>query len=129
MPIAVIAMPLLSTGDAAVDMVDMLEPLVTAASAWMMAGLPISRLMIIERAEQKAYEAKGAFALLKNICRPHPMPESPDPVYPPVYRVKGLPGRVQYRPGASSEEQKNSVPCLPLKRRTASALLVFLAIH
>jgi hypothetical protein len=63
--IATVAMPLLSTGVAAVPIADMIEPLVDAAKHWMKNGLPIKRLMLVEHSETKAYEMKGAFSLLK----------------------------------------------------------------
>jgi len=67
MPIETGAMPLLSTGDVATPMVDMLEPLVNTVLNWMFHGLPIKRLLIIEHTEAKALEMKGAFSLLKRM--------------------------------------------------------------
>lgn len=63
--IANVAMPLLSTGVAAVPLAEMIEPLLNAAVHWMRNGLPLKRLLLIERSQTKAYEMKGAFSLLK----------------------------------------------------------------
>jgi len=67
MPITSVAMPLISTGDASIPMVDMIEPLVNTAINWMSNGLPIERLMIVEHSETKAMEMKGALSLLKRM--------------------------------------------------------------
>lgn len=65
--ISTVAMPILSTGDAAVPLAEMIEPLVDTAVHWMMNGLPLNRLMLVERSERKAYEMKGAFSILKKM--------------------------------------------------------------
>ncbi|MDT8273253.1 MAG: hypothetical protein RRA35_08670, partial [Desulfomonilia bacterium] len=66
--ISTVALPLLSTGDAAVPLAEMIEPLIYAAVHWMKNGLPLKRLILVERSETKAYEMKGAFSLLKKRC-------------------------------------------------------------
>jgi hypothetical protein len=63
--IARVAMPLVSTGDARVPLAEILEPLIEAAVNWMARGLPLKRLLIVERSREKALELKGAFAVLK----------------------------------------------------------------
>lgn len=60
-----VAMPLVSTGNAAAVVADMTEALFTAAVRWLEHGLPLKRLKIVEKSPTKAAEIKGAFAILK----------------------------------------------------------------
>ena len=68
--ISAIAMPLLSTGDAKVPIIEMLEPLMEAATNWMKNGLPVKVIKIVEHSELKAMEIKGAFSVLKHKSSP-----------------------------------------------------------
>ena len=60
-----VAMPVVATGNQGVPLVDMFEPLLDAAVHWLALGLPVKHLKIVHYSEQKAYELKGAFSLLK----------------------------------------------------------------
>ncbi|MCC7206600.1 MAG: toll/interleukin-1 receptor domain-containing protein, partial [Anaerolineae bacterium] len=48
-----------------VPVADMIEPLLDAAVHWLALGLPVKRLLIVEKDELKAAEVKGAFGVLK----------------------------------------------------------------
>ena len=93
-PITRIAMPLVATGNQNVPLIDMLEPLLDAAAHWLAVGAPVERLKIVEYAEVKAAELKGAFSILKRQyegaflnrettskpdATPGPVPEQPSP--------------------------------------------------
>jgi hypothetical protein len=60
-----IAMPLLGSGDQRGEVGELLPALLEAAVRWMEAGLPITRLLLVEASELKAQEIKGAFSVLK----------------------------------------------------------------
>jgi hypothetical protein len=76
-----IMMPLISTGDAGIPIAEMLEPLLEAATHWMKSGLPIRRLIIVEKDEHKALEIKGAFGVLRKIYQSRPNLVWPQPSY------------------------------------------------
>lgn len=63
--IRTVATPVVASGNQGVPVADMLEPLLEAAVHWLAMGLNIERLKIVEFVERKAYELKGAFAVLK----------------------------------------------------------------
>lgn len=63
--IRTVAMPVVASGNQGVPIADMLEPLLQAAAHWLAMGLSVERLKIVEFVERKAYELKGAFAILK----------------------------------------------------------------
>jgi hypothetical protein len=60
-----VAMPVVSSGDAAVPLPVMFEALFEAAADWMSHGLPLQRLKIVAADYEPALELKGAFAILK----------------------------------------------------------------
>lgn len=63
--IKTVAMPVLASGNQRADHIEMLAALVEAAVHWMSLGLPIDTIKIVHVLEQRALEAKGAFAMLK----------------------------------------------------------------
>jgi hypothetical protein len=66
-----IAMPLVSTGNAYVSVADMIEPLIDATIYYMKRGIPINKLMIVEKSEYKAAEIRGAFSIIKRRYTQH----------------------------------------------------------
>lgn len=60
-----VAMPVVATGNQRVPLTEMLEPLIDAAVHWLELGLPITHLKIVQLSEARAFELKGAFAILK----------------------------------------------------------------
>lgn len=65
-PIKSIAMPLLASGEQQVAIDVMLKPLVTASANWMMLGLPVSNIKIVERDEEKINNLLQCFIELKH---------------------------------------------------------------
>jgi hypothetical protein len=64
-PIRTVAMPLVASGDQRVPVEAMLPPLLEAAARWMAIGMPLERLVIVERSEAKAKELARSFAAFK----------------------------------------------------------------
>ena len=64
-PIKTIAMPVVATGDQRVPMSEILAPLLDAAVHWLMLGMPVTHIKIVQYSETRAMELKGAFAVLK----------------------------------------------------------------
>ncbi len=60
-----VAMSMVATGRQGVPIADILEPLLEAAAHWLAMGLGVNCLKIVEFVDRKAYELKGAFAILK----------------------------------------------------------------
>lgn len=63
--IRTLAMPLVATGKQGFDLVDVLDNLLQAAVNWFLLDLPLEVIRLVEVSEKKAYEMKGAFAILK----------------------------------------------------------------
>jgi hypothetical protein len=64
-PMTRVAMPLVSTGNAMVPVIEMMDALFSSDVNWLSQGLQINRLMLVERDKYKARELKGAFDILK----------------------------------------------------------------
>lgn len=60
-----IAMPVVASGRQGVPLAEMFEPLLEAAAHWLALGLSVKTIKIVEVVESRAYELKGAFAILK----------------------------------------------------------------
>ncbi len=60
--IRTVAMPVVSTGDVGESIDDVLPALVATATEWLLAGLPLDRLKIVERSPQKAEALAALFA-------------------------------------------------------------------
>jgi hypothetical protein len=71
-------MPLVSTGSLHWPMNDMVIALFEAATSWLEHGLPIKRLLLVQKDHDKAVEMKGAFAVLKQYYQKKKVP-TPDP--------------------------------------------------
>jgi hypothetical protein len=63
---ATVAMPLLATGDQRNPIENMLPPLLYEASQWISSGVPVERLMIFVRTEDKAALAREIFSTIAN---------------------------------------------------------------
>jgi len=64
-PIKNIAMPLIATGDQNHSIENIISPLINAASNWLLLGLPVERIKIVEYSEAKAYQILEYFSALK----------------------------------------------------------------
>jgi len=60
-----IAMPVVAAGRQGIPLAEMFEPLLEAAAHWLALGLSVQTIKIVEVVESRAYELKGAFAILK----------------------------------------------------------------
>lgn len=74
-----VAMPLLATGDMGWPSEEMLVPLLEAAYQWMSRGLPITRLMIVEKSANKAEHLAMVFDDAASRLRQPLPPQSPIP--------------------------------------------------
>jgi hypothetical protein len=74
-----VAMPLVSTGAMGWSTTEMLVALFGAAAQWLEHGLPLKKLLLVEKDKLKAVEMKGAFEVL---CHYHKMMSSPAPNQP-----------------------------------------------
>ena len=64
-PITSIAMSLIGTGAQKANTTDVLESLLEAAVHWLALGIPVKTIKLVQYSQLKAWEMKGAFAILK----------------------------------------------------------------
>src|SRR5262245_16475064 len=83
-----VAMAVIATGAIGADPADMLQALVTAATAWMSRGLPIRELRIMEQHPGRAETLTPVFAALKgSTTNEPPVPRPPATTAPPAFDV------------------------------------------
>ena len=64
-PITSIAMSMIGTGGQGAKITDVLEQLIDMAVHWLALGIPVKTIKLVEYSQLKAWEMKGAFAILK----------------------------------------------------------------